>query len=205
MHNLKTLFGHEQGYERVSEFITSARKTGIQFVTVWVFSTENWKRKQDEVDDLMNLVTRGLSKIHTDAKKEKIRVVHIGRRDRVSKKLLTLMEEVEEETKGYDNFTLCLAIDYGGEDELERAGKLLKESPDTDKAIGDFLDMKRVSMPHIDLVIRTGGERRTSGFLPIQSSYAEWIFEDSLLPDFDEVLFLKALKEYDSRTRRFGA
>lgn len=204
-HHLPALIGHERGYERVREFVTFARSVGVECVTVWAFSTENWKRKQEEVDDLMNLVAKGLYKIHEDAKKEKTRVVHIGRRDRLHEKLRLLIEEVEEATKMYNEFCVCIAIDYGGEDELERASKLLCEFDDASKVLRDFLDTEVLSLPFVDLVIRTGGEKRTSGFMLLQTAYAEWVFEESLFPDFDEDMCKKALTEYQSRTRRFGA
>lgn len=202
--NVPILVGHQRGYERIREFIAFAKASSVEVVTVWAFSTENWKREASEVTDLMNLVGRALSQIHEDAKKEKARVVHIGRRDRMDAKLIALLEKVEEETKMYTGFCLCLAIDYGGEDEIERAGVLLKDSLDKDKTMQDFLDTTRASIPPLDLVIRTGGEKRTSGFMPLQSTYAEWIFEEKLLPDFDTEACKGAFSEFASRVRRFG-
>lgn len=211
-HNLPAILGHEKGYERVRECVSSAREMGIAFVSVWAFSTENWKRKEEEIDDLMGLVSKGLSKIHEDAKKEKTRVVHIGRRDRISKKLLSLMEEVEKETKTYDGFCLCIAIDYGGEDEIERAHMRAIADGDTvaatekyeAKKLSDFLDTTIQGVPSPDVIIRTGGETRTSGFMLMQSAYSEWIFEEKLFPDFDGEAFEKAIDTYKARTRRYG-
>lgn len=203
-HKKPTIYGHFQGYERVRECIAYAREVGISIVTVWAFSTENWKRKQDEVGELMTLITKGLSKIHREAKKEKFCVVHIGRRDRMDKKILKLIEKVEEETKEYKNFTLCLAIDYGGEDEMRRAETRLVEERSKNKNIVDFLDTTLQNITNPDLIIRTGGESRTSGFMPLQSAYSEWIFEDRMFPDFDTKVFQEALDEYTSRSRRFG-
>lgn len=198
------IFGHTKGYERIQECITHARKSDISYITVWAFSTENWKRKKEEVGELMTLITKGLSKLHRDAKKEKSRVVHIGRRDRLDKKLVTLIEKVEEETKGYKGFTLCLAIDYGGEDEIMRAEERLKVSPKKNGHLKDFLDTTLHAVPSPDLIIRTGGENRTSGFMPLQSTYSEWVFEEKLFPDFDTEVFKQALEIYSKRTRRFG-
>lgn len=211
-HNLPAILGHEKGYERVRECVSSAREMGIAFVSVWAFSTENWKRKEEEVDDLMGLVSKGLSKIHEDAKKEKTRVVHIGRRDRISKKLLSLMEEVEKETKMYNGFCLCIAIDYGGEDEIERAHMRAIADGDTvaatekyeAKKLSGFLDTTIQGVPSPDVIIRTGGETRTSGFMLMQSAYSEWIFEEKLFPDFDGEAFEKAIDTYKARTRRYG-
>jgi undecaprenyl diphosphate synthase len=198
------VYGHECGYRRVQECITYAREKSISVVTVWAFSTENWKRSQDEVGDLMNIIIKGLSKIHKDAKKEKSRVVHIGRRDRLGKKLTNLIEKIEEETKDYTGFTLCLAIDYGGEDELIRAGERLLLSKQDKKSVQDFLDTTIHTLPKPDFIIRTGGEHRTSGFMPLQSAYAEWFFEEKMFPDFDTQTFQQALDVYASRARRFG-
>ena len=198
------IFGHAKGYEMTQECIRYARDNGIEVMTMWAFSTENWKRKKEEVGELMTLITKGLSKLHRDAKKEKSRVVHIGRRDRLDKKLVTLIEKVEEETKGYKGFTLCLAIDYGGEDEIMRAEERLKVSLKKNGQLKDFLDTTLHNIPYPDLIIRTGGENRTSGFMPLQSTYSEWIFEEKLFPDFDTVVFKQALEIYSKRTRRFG-
>lgn len=203
-HNKPTIQGHTKGYERVRECITYARLTGIEVVTIWAFSTENWKRAHDEVGELMTLITKGISKIHRDAKKEKAKVVHIGRRDRLDKKLLKLMETVEEETKNYKGFTLCLAIDYGGEDEVERAESRKSKVKSETQELKQYLDTSLHTLPNPDLVIRTGGENRTSGFMPIQSTYAEWIFEEKLFPDFDTVTFQKNLDIYKKRDRRYG-
>lgn len=209
--NLPALFGHERGYERTRELLTHAREVGIEYITMWAFSTENWKRKQEEVDGIMGLLTKGLLKIHEDAKKEKTRVVHIGRRDRIHKKLLELIENVEEETKMYEGFCLCIAIDYGGEDEIERAeirrreSKKIYNNESNERSILDFLDTTIAKVPAPDLIIRTGGETRTSGFMPLQSAYAEWVFETVLFPDFSVDVFQKAIDEYRSRCRRFGA
>lgn len=151
----------------------------------------------------MGLIKKGLSKIHEDAKKERLRVVYIGRRDRLHKDLVTLIETIEEETRMYGGFTLCIAIDYGGEDEIQRAERRKDESNST-KEIKEYLDTSLQNIPYLDLVIRTGGERRTSGFMPLQSSYAEWVFEEKMFPDFTVEVFQKALDEFSLRMRRFG-
>lgn len=199
-----SFFGHSKGYERIRECITYARNVGVSVITVWAFSTENWKRKQDEVGELMTLIAKGLSKIHRDATKEKTRVVHIGRRDRLDAKILKLIEKVEEETKQYTGFTLCLAVDYGGEDEVRRAEMRMKDSGNTNKELNHYLDTTLHSIPNPDLIIRTGGEHRTSGFMPLQCTYAEWVFEEKMFPDFDTDTFKKALDIFTHRARRFG-
>lgn len=196
-------FGHTKGYERIRECIAYAQEVGVLYMTVWAFSTENWKRKENEIIDLMGLIQKGLVKIHEVTKKEKSRVVYIGRRDRLSKDLVTLMETIEEETKLYEGFTLCIAIDYGGEDEIVRA-ELRKNESNSTKEIKEYLDTSLQNIPYLDLIIRTGGEQRTSGFMPLQSGYAEWVFEEKMLPDFTVEVFQEALDEFASRKRRFG-
>jgi undecaprenyl diphosphate synthase len=99
---------------------------------------------------------------------------------------------------------LCIAIDYGGEDEIKRAVAQIQCRSDVSKSIMDYLDTARIPIPFPDLIIRTGGEKRTSGFLPLQSAYAEWVFEEAMFPNFDTALFQKALDEYAARIRRFG-
>ena len=199
-----TLQGHERGYIRLQECISYARTASVSVITVWAFSTENWKRKKEEIDGLMLLMIKGLSKIHKDAKKEKTRVVHIGRRDRLNDKLLKLIEKVEEETKNYTDFCLCIALDYGGDDEILRAQEKLRTSTDMNKKIQDFLDTQILELPFPDLIIRTGGEIRTSGFMPLQSAYAEWFFEERMFPDFTTEVFKKIIQNYTMRSRRFG-
>lgn len=200
--NIPTIFGHERGYQRVRECLLLAKELGIPYVTIWAFSTENWKRESSEVNDLMDLFFKGLSILHDDAKKEGIKVVHIGRRDRISKKIVSLMEKIEEETKKYTMFTLCIAIDYGGEDEIQRASEKMIVNNTT--SIYPFLDTSIMGLPKLDVVIRTGGEKRTSGFMPMQSLYAEWFFLEMLFPDFDSNVFKDVVQEYFLRCRRFG-
>lgn len=203
-HNVRNSYGHKEGYNRIKEIITSVKKKKIPFLTIWAFSTENWKREKREVGDIFSLIKQGLSEIHNIAKKEKTRVVHIGRRDRVSKDVLALIKTVEEETKQFHTFCLCIAIDYGGEDEVRRAEKLFLESRHKNKSIVDFLDTSLAGIPNPDIIIRTGGEKRTSGFMPLQSSYAEYFFSDTLFPDFTTKELDAVLEGYTLRERRFG-
>jgi undecaprenyl diphosphate synthase len=197
-------FGHMRGYERVQDILLHAKEMGISVITLWAFSTENWKREESEVSNLLELITKGLSKVYVEAKKEKMRIVHLGRRDRLGKTLSNLIEKTEEETKEYKDFTLCIAIDYGGQDEIERAEKRMLSSIENDKTIIDFLDTSLSKIPNPDIVIRTGGEKRTSGFMPLQSAYSEWFFEEKLFPDFDRKAFDEVIKAYSLRSRRFG-
>jgi undecaprenyl diphosphate synthase len=194
-------FGHKSGYERIKELISFAQEKGIKFITVWAFSTENWNREKDEVNDLLKIIKEGLESLIKEAKEHKTKFLHIGRKDRLGNEIIELINNLEEETKNYNDFCLCLAIDYGGEDEIKRAEDMQKENG---KTVFDFLDTTLKNIPNPDLIIRTGGEHRTSGFMPLQSSYAEWIFSEKMFPDFDNIEFQKALDEYANRERRFG-
>lgn len=203
--NLPSLFGHKKGYERVKELVEFSREHGLSFVTFWAFSTENWKRSNEEVEGILHILQEGLETLYKELHKEKTRFVHIGRKDRLGEKLLSLIEIMEQETKEYTSFCLVLAIDYGGEDQMLRASELWAREGDTKKTLIDFLDTTLQDVPHPEIVIRTSGEVRTSGFMPIESAYAEWFFEKAYFPDFDVEALKRVLDEYKNRSRRFGA
>ncbi len=196
--------GHLKGYERANELISEAKHLGIQVVTLWGFSTENWTREKSEVDELLKIIHKALRELHKRCHKDQAKFLHIGRKDRLTSEITTLIATIEEETKNYTEFCLCAAIDYGGEDELRRAGEKLQHSKNKDASIRDFLDTTLLSIPNPDFIIRTSGECRTSGFMPLQSAYSEWYFDTILFPDFDTEAFHKALDSYNLRNRRFG-
>ena len=201
-HNLPSILGHKKGYERANELITEAKKLGIPYLTLWAFSTENWNRAEEEVKDLLALIEEGLKEIEKKMHREKGRFVHLGRKDRLGNNLVSLIEKLEQETKNYNDFCLSMAIDYGGEDEIRRAEAKVKAH--LGGSVFDHLDTTRHSLPCPDLIIRTSGEHRTSGFMPLQSLYSEWYFEDLPFPLFDASAFRRALSEYEKRERRFG-
>ncbi len=201
---LPVFLGHKEGYKRVEELVQEIKDVGIQFATVWVFSTENWKRPEEEKKELFTLIAQGLQSLHENVLKKKSRFVHIGRKDRLGTELLTIIQTLEEETKEYTSFTLCAAIDYGGEDELIRASDEYKKSDTEGKTLHSFLDTSKHGVPPLDLIIRTSGEKRTSGFMPLQSLYSEWYFSEKHFPDFGIEELHNALKDYESRERRHG-
>lgn len=201
---LPSFLGHREGYKRVEELVQEAKDLGVSFVTLWAFSTENWKRDDKEKQELFSLIKEGLESLHTNVLKKQSRFVHLGRKDRLGTDLLQLITTLELETEVYTSFTLCVAIDYGGEDELIRAGEALLQSGDTTKTLADFLDTKRYDVPPPDLVIRTSGEQRTSGFMPLQSAYAEWYFSPLHFPQFAVEELHKALADFAQRERRIG-
>lgn len=197
--------GHMEGYMRAKELLIEARTQNIHYVTFWSFSTENWSRNKEEVNDLLEIIYRGLVELRKEVTKEKTRFLHVGRKDRLGEKITTLVTTLEEETKKYKDFCVCVAIDYGGEDELQRAYEKLKGSQDTTKSVVDFLDTTLLAIPNPDFIIRTSGEQRTSGFMPLQSTYSEWCFEETLFPDFTVKHFRRCLLKYNARIRRFGS
>lgn len=198
------VYGHEIGFERFKELTAYAKKQGIPFLTIWAFSTENWNRSKEEVNNLMIIIKRAILEISKKSQEEKSRFIHIGRRDRLPKDILKLIERTEEETKNHKDFCLCVAIDYGGEDEILRAEEKLLASKSKDKHIVDFLDTTLAGVPSPDLIIRTSGEKRLSGFMSLQSTYSELVFEEKMFPDFTEEFFQVALDEYGRRNRRYG-
>jgi len=204
---LPTIEGHRRGFNRAKELTKKARGLGIEILTLWAFSTENWKRSKDEVGYLMKIYERWIDDYLKEAIVDKVKLIHIGRKDRISKKLLEKIQNAEDQTKTFRNNTLVLALDYGGQDEILRGvQQLLKDNPNTDNIdealLSSYLDTKDI--PNPDLIIRTSGEKRLSGFLLWGSAYAEFAFIDECFPDFTPELFEKCIDDYRKRLRRFG-
>lgn len=202
--NLSVMKGHMEGYKRAKELLTVIRKHDIRYATFWFFSTENWLRSDSEVDGLLLLLILVLTELQKEVQKEKIRFVHLGRKDRLGEKINSRIDVLEIETKEYTDFCLCVAIDYGGEDEIVRAERKLVKSNDSTKSILNFLDTTLVDVPNPDFIIRTSGEQRTSGFMPLQSVYSEWLFTETLFPDFGVQQLESAIEDYKKRIRRHG-
>lgn len=175
----------------------------IGTLTLWGFSTENWKRDQKEVDVLMDLFERFMRKEIDHMVERKTRFLHAGRKDRIPASLAELFREGEERTKDFAEFTVQLAIDHGGRDELVRAVRRIPAGVEvTEEAIAAHVDNPDV--PEVDFVIRTSGEQRTSGFQLWKAAYAEWYFPTYHFPDLTPEKVQEALDEYDGRQRRFG-
>lgn len=206
---LNTFQGHRAGFDAGKKLARAARDWGIHTFTVWGFSTENWDRSPEEVSYLMVLFKRFVAEVLKEARKEKIRFIHLGRKDRLPKSLLKVIHEAEEETKNNKNFVLNAALDYGGRDEILRAvKKILKEKVNPEKLdeklFASYLDTKDQPYPYPDLFIRPSGEQRTSGLLPWQLTYSEYYFEEVHLPDFTPEKLRTAILDYSRRRRRFG-
>lgn len=195
--------GHEKATENLRSIIDWCHANpDVGVLTLWIFSTENWKRDNKEVEQLMKMFEKYLIQERQSFQDRKIRFTHSGRKDRLPDSLGKLVMDIEEETKHFTDFILQIALDYGGKDELLRAINKLKSAEATDESVRANLDQP--SVPDLDLIIRTSGEQRTSNFFLWQSSYAEWIFSDKLFPDFGTEDLEKALSEYQNRQRRFG-
>ncbi|MDX1785420.1 isoprenyl transferase [Roseovarius sp. ZX-A-9] len=206
------LFGHHAGAKRVREIVEACPDLGVKYLTVFAFSTENWKRTQTEVAGLMSLFRRYITKEARALCDEGVRVRFIGDRVRLDDKLTSLMDELEQMTAHNDRVHLTIAINYGSRDEVSRAIKRLAEDvasgqlfPEdvTETTLTRYLDTH--VLPDPDLVIRTSGEARISNFLLWQSAYAEYEFIDTLWPDFTRDVFTGLVGSYGKRERRFGA
>ncbi len=206
------LLGHRAGARRVREIVQACPENGVKYLTIFAFSTENWKRTQAEVTGLMMLFRRYIEKEAQALQEEGVCVRFIGDRARLDKKLRVLMDMLEARTQKNTHVHLTIALNYGGRDEVARATKRLaqdvafgKLNPDdiTDETLPRYLDTH--VLPDPDLVIRTSGEARISNFLLWQSAYAEYDFVDTLWPDFTRGHFEDVLLRYTKRERRFGA
>jgi undecaprenyl diphosphate synthase len=206
------LFGHHEGARRVKDIVRSCPDLGVEYLTIFAFSTENWKRTQTEVAGLMKLFKRYIRREAASLFEENVRVRFIGDRVRLEPALVDLMDGLELMTAGNSGTNLTIALNYGGRDEVARAARRLAH----DVAAGR-LDPRAIShetfpryldtyvLPDPDLVIRTSGEARISNFLLWQSAYSEYEFIDTLWPDFTAPVFADILSRFGLRDRRFGA
>ncbi len=204
---LEATFGHYKAgsYDGLEEIFREAERLGVKYMSIWGFSTENWKRNEKEQEDIFNLILKNVERFFRDAHKNKMRFRHIGRTDRLPGKLTVALKKLEEETKDYNKFNIQLCLDYGGRDEIIRTvNKILKSGVKKidESKFFEFLDSYGVPDP--DLIIRTSGEQRLSGFMPFQSIYSELYFSEVYFPDFDVKELRKAIFEYGKRKRRFG-
>ncbi|MFZ5993252.1 MAG: isoprenyl transferase [Deinococcota bacterium] len=209
--------GHEFGVAKAYEVLEWCLELGIKTVTVWVFSTDNWSRSQKEVETLMNLFVKEARRMAVDPRihANEVRVKVIGRRDRFPPKVLEALEELERATEQHEGMLLQIAMGYGGREEIVDAVKaLLLEAAQTGKSpeeLASELDIEHIGerlytagVPDPDFIIRTSGEVRLSGFLLWQSAHSEYYFFDAFWPAFRKVDFLRAIRSYQGRERRFG-
>ena len=206
------LVGHRRGAERVKEIVTACPDLGITHLTVYAFSTENWKRSTREVVGLMGIFARYIENEADRMSAEGVRMRFIGDRTRLDAKLQKMMAGIEDRTAANSRVNLTVAINYGGRDELVRAARALcvavaagNLNPEdvTEERLTQHLDTE--FLPDPDLVIRTSGETRVSNFLLWQAAYAEYVFTETLWPDFTVNHLAEILGSYVGRERRFGA
>lgn len=205
------LVGHRKGAERVKELVRAAPDMGVRWLTVYAFSTENWKRSSEEVLGLMGIFARYIEREADRIAADSVRMRFIGDRSRLDPKLQKLMSGIEARTAAYTGLNFTVAINYGGRDEIMRAMRdvalavkqgLLDPSHLTEELFSQHLDT--ADLPDPDLVIRTSGESRTSNFLPWQAAYAEYEFSPILWPDFTPAELARILSRFGTRERRFG-
>jgi undecaprenyl diphosphate synthase len=197
-------FGHQKGAENVERVVSACFSSGIEYVSLYAFSTENWGRPKEEVDKIMELFYKFLVKYTKNLIKNEIRLIVSGDKSKLSDKLVELINSSEDATKNYHK-TLNLAINYGGKQEIVTAiNTLLKsgKSEISEKDVESVLYTR--DLPDIDLVVRTSGEQRLSNFFIWQCAYSEFYFTDVLWPDFDEKCLKEAIECYSKRNRRFG-
>lgn len=207
---LPTLIGHKKGFDAATKVIRHLRKKGIHTTTLWGFSTENWDRSKIEIDYLMKIYEQAVDSHLKEALKEEVRLVHLGRKDRLPDSLVKKIQNAEEKTKHFNTYVLNIAIDYGGHDELVRGVQALLKKGGDPSAISvdtfnDILDTRGQAYPNPDIVVRTGGEMRLSGFLSWQIAYSELFFIEKHLPDLTPEDMDAIINEYmTGRERRFG-
>jgi len=199
--------GHKAGGDRINPVTLSFAGHGVQYLTMYMFSTENWKRPKLEVRALLGLLERRIEPETRAFHRENIRIVHLGRLDRLPGKLKEKVLAAVELTRENTGLTLCLAFDYGARDEIVQAARRLVAAGCSAQNVDDELfarELYTAGIPDPDLLIRTGGERRLSNFLLWQAAYSELYFTPVLWPDFGERDIEEALSEYRLRQRRFG-
>ena len=209
---LARLKGHAKGADRVRHIVRASLDMNITHLTLFAFSTENWKRSETEVIGLMSLFRKFMKSESKKLLINGVKVRFIGDRSRLDKSLVELMNNLEVLTNGNDNLHLTIALNYGGRDEIIRATKKISEKIKSGELELDDITIDLFSnnldtfdLPDPDLVIRTSGEKRTSNFLPWQCAYSEYVFEESNWPDFNKEIYEEILKEFKSRERRYGA
>ena len=200
--------GHYAGAEQAKKIVGAASALGIEYVTLYIFSTENWKRTAEETGYLMSLIKNHLRAEFAFYKKNKIRLLHLGDIAGLPEDIREEIRSATAETAHFTGTTLVMAINYGGRDEIVRGIKKLAAcqtpSDEIDEdALSSSFDIP--DLPDVDLLIRTGGEKRLSNFLLWHASYAELVFTDTLWPDYGEDEFYGHIAQFQKRTRRFGA
>ncbi|MFN0194553.1 MAG: isoprenyl transferase [Aestuariivirga sp.] len=203
--------GHKQGVEAVRRLVRAAPEFGIEYLTIYSFSSENWSRPASEVQFLMELLRRFIRQDVAELHQSNVKIMVIGEREGLESSLVSLFEDAERLTAENSGLKLVVAFNYGGRDELVRAAKQIAARVQTGELALDAIDNAVVTncldtrgLPDPDLLIRTGGEQRISNFLLWQNAYTEFVFLPEFWPDFNRELLKRAIEEFGSRDRRFG-
>lgn len=201
---LPTIEGHKKGLATIEMLVEEAKKAGIKFVTFYVFSTENWGRSEDEVSYIMNLAATRILKLAEKMAKNNVKFIVLGAKDKVDPKLASLIEKAEAMTANCDGITAGFCFNYGGEREITDAANAALAAGEkiTPESINKHLYHPEV--PACDMVVRTSGEERISGFMLWRASYSEFMFIDKYFPDMEPADVAKIVNEYENRHRRFG-
>ena len=209
---LPRIFGHRQGAQRAKAVVEACPDIGITHITLYAFSTENWKRSTEEVVGLFSILSRYIRREADRFHAEGVRVRFIGDRGPLELKLRLLMDWIEKRTAENTRLNLTIAVNYGGRNEFLRAARAMAARVAAGQMALEDIDEAEMSrnldtcdLPDPDLVIRTGGETRTSNFLPWQSAYSEYEFCSTLWPDFTPAHLARCLQRFSTRERRFGA
>jgi len=204
-------YGHAQGSKNVERICEDAYKLGVKYLTVYAFSTENWKRPKDEVDALMNLLRNYMKTCLKTAEKNRMRVRVLGDKTALDDDIRARIAELEEATKNNDGLNFQIALNYGSRDEMVRAMKKMVQDCQEGSVRAEEIDevlfesyLDTHGIPDPDLMIRTSGEQRLSNYLLWQLAYSEFYFTDVLWPDFTKEELIKAIEYYNGRDRRFG-
>jgi undecaprenyl diphosphate synthase len=203
--------GHRRGVEALRNIVKAAGELGIKYLTIYSFSSENWSRPAEEIDDLMGLLKRFVRNDLADLHKNDVRVRIIGERANLKPDILALLNEAEELTRNNLSQTLVVAFNYGAQQEIAEAARKLAEQVASGKLKSSEIDAASLSahlytkdIPDPDLIVRTSGEQRLSNFLLWQAAYAEFVFVPTHWPDFDKAALAAAIEEFHKRERRFG-
>ena len=203
--------GHQKGVETLRQVVRTAGEAGIQYLTLFAFSSENWRRPQEEVGFLMGLLKKFIKRDLAELRSENVRVRVIGARDNLQSDILDLLVEAEDNTRQNDGLNLVIAFNYGARDEIARATKRLAEDVRSGALLPENVNEQKIisyldtcDVPDPDLIIRSSGEQRLSNFLLWQAAYSEFVFVEELWPDFTKDVFHRALSAYCQRERRYG-
>lgn len=204
-------FGHKKGAENVVKITRSMKESGVKYLTLYAFSTENWQRSKDEVDALMQLLNEYLDKELKEIMENNVRIVFIGERYMLSDTIQQKMHYLEEESAKNSDLTLCIALSYGSRQEILSAVRSLAQKVQNNQINIDDIDQEIFAnelytkgIPDPDILIRTSGEQRISNYLLWQIAYTELFFTDTLWPDFSKEELLEIIKKFASRERRYG-